>query len=80
MGSPRTDIGLDYVTRSMSVKFHYPPEMGLEVVGHGDLEIAMASLGTVRTPQPDQNEFDQSFQDSWFGRGASMTFLLSRQN
>jgi hypothetical protein len=67
----------DYFTQSIALKYHYPPEFLLEVIGAGDLDLYLTGLSAVTTPQSDQNEFDQPFQDGWFERGAGVAFLLS---
>jgi hypothetical protein len=71
-------FGLDYFTQSMGLKFHYPRDIALEVYGHGDLQGPLAGISTVTNQEVDQNEFDQTFSDGWFGRGANVVFLLSK--
>jgi hypothetical protein len=79
LGALSTSITLDYFTQSIALKYHYPPEFALEVLGEGDLESPLTGLSAISTLQSDQYEFDQSFQDGWFRRGARVAFLLSKK-
>jgi hypothetical protein len=79
LGSLATSFTLDYFTQSLSLRYHYPSDFVLEVFGEGDLESPLTDLSVTTTAQGDQSEFEQSFDNGWFGRGAGAALLLAQK-
>jgi len=70
-----SSFGLDYLTQSLILTYHYPTETLLEAYGHGDLEGKLQ--GEALTLERSERIFNQRFSDAWVGRGTNVIFLLS---